>query len=107
MKKRLLVCAGLAALSLVASAPPNNDKKTETTGELLSPVRVEAAGKPVDTEVGHAHPLYADFDGDGKRDLLVGQFGSGILWIYLNVGNDAKPQFAAGTQFKGGRVPTG
>jgi hypothetical protein len=75
------------------------------------PVRVKAAGKPIDTEVGHAAPLVVDFDGDGKKDLLVGQFGDGILWFYKNVGTNAQPQYAAGVKFKAGRkegrVPTG
>lgn len=75
------------------------------------PVRVKAADKPIDTDVGHAAPLVVDFDGDGKNDLLVGQFGDGILWCYKNVGTNAQPQYAAGVKFKagqkGGRVPTG
>jgi hypothetical protein len=79
--------------------------------ELLPPVRLEAAGKPIDTDVGHAAPFVGDFYGSGKKDLLVGQFGDGILWIYRNIGTDAQPRFAAGVKFKkgkqDGRVPTG
>jgi len=80
--------------------------------ELLPPVRVEAAGKPIDAEkIGHAAPFVADFDGDGIKDLLVGQFHEGILRIYRNVGSSGQPQLAAGVKFKDGakdgRVPTG
>jgi len=81
------------------------------SGELLPPVRIEAGGKPIDTEVGHAAPFVADFDGDGVKDLLVGQFGDGILWIFRNEGTNAAPKLAAGVKFKdgaeAGRVPTG
>jgi hypothetical protein len=79
--------------------------------ELAAPERVEAAGKPIDTAVGHAAPYVGDFDGDKVPDLLVGQFGDGLLWIYRNEGTAAKPQLAAGVKFKDGRedgrVPTG
>src|SRR5262245_13221033 len=94
-------------LTLLAAGPPAPDHSQD----LLPPVRLQAAGKPIDTDVGHAAPFVADFDGDGVKDLLVGQFGDGILWVYRNLGTDANPRYAAGVKFKGGaadgRVPTG
>ena len=81
------------------------------SAELAPPVRIEAAGKPIDTDVGHAAPFVGDFDGDGVNDLVVGQFGDGILWIYRNEGSNASPKLAAGVKFKQGakegQVPTG
>ena len=96
-------------VALLALAPP--PAAPDFTKELLPPVRLQAAGKPIDTDVGHAAPCIADFDGDGVKDLLVGQFGDGILWFYKNLGTDAKPKYAAGVKFKNGAadgcVPTG
>ena len=96
----------LLTLALLAAGPPDTPN-----GELLPPVRLQAAGKVIDTEVGHAAPFVADFDGDGVKDLLVGQFGGGVLWVYKNLGTDANPKYAAGVKFKDGgpegRVPTG
>jgi hypothetical protein len=79
--------------------------------DLAAPVRIEAAGKPIDTEMGHAAPFVYDWDGDGVKDLLVGQFGNGILTIYRNEGTNAAPKLAAGVKFKAGGkdgvVPSG
>src|SRR5262245_3876680 len=55
--------------------------------------RINAGGRPIDVEAGHAGPLIVDWDGDGVRDLLVGEFGAGRLRIYLNKGTDAAPRF--------------
>jgi hypothetical protein len=96
----------LAGLLLLA-APGGGDPG----GELAPPVRLEAGGKPIDTDVGHAAPCVVDWDGDGVKDLLVGQFGGGVLWIFRNEGTNAAPSLAAGVKFKDGAkdgvVPTG
>ena len=98
---------GPLALALVGLAPPPD----APSKELEPPVRLTVAGKPIDTDIGHAAPFVGDFDGDGVKDLLVGQFGDGILWVYRNVGTNEKPKLAAGVKFKegkpDGRVPTG
>ncbi len=59
------------------------------------PVRVKAAGDFITTQVGHSAPYVYDFDGDGVRDLLVGQFGGGKLRIYRNAGTNKKPNYEA------------
>ena len=79
--------------------------------DLQKPVRIEAVGKAIDTQTGHAAPFVCDFDGDGVQDLLVGQFGGGQLWIYHNEGTNSQPKLAAGVKFKDGNkdgtVPCG
>jgi hypothetical protein len=96
----VLVLTGLVPMENIGLAP-----------DLAQPVRLEAAGKPIDTEIGHAAPFVCDFDGDKVKDLLVGQFGKGILWIYRNEGTNSQPKLAAGVKFKqgteDGRVPSG
>ncbi len=75
------------------------------------PFRAEMAGEVIDVEIGHAAPLAADFDEDGRFDLLVGQFGGGRLRIYRNVGENSDPKFEKfgwfKTGFTDGTVPSG
>src|SRR5438094_689107 len=106
MFRTILAAAALplAASSVYAASPP-------ASPPLAPPVRVEADGKPIDVEVGHAAPFFADFDGDGKPDLLVGQFGGGKLRVYPNAGDAKNPAFKEYTWFKAGAdlgvVPSG
>jgi hypothetical protein len=73
--------------------------------QFETPFRLEAGGKPIDVEIGHAAPYVVDWDGDGVRDLLVGQFGKGRCRIYKNTGTDQAPKFADFTFFEaGGKV---
>ena len=66
-----------------------------SAAEFERPVRLKADGVPVRVErPGFAAPCWADVDGDGKKDLLVGQFNTGKIRVFKNLG---KGQFAAGT----------
>ena len=100
--RRILVLVLMGLMAAVSAA---------ASDELAAPIRIEAAGKPIDTDVGHAAPFVCDFDGDGVQDLLVGQFGGGQLWIYRNEGTNVEPKLAAGVKFKeggkDGTVPCG
>ena len=65
-----------------------------TAAEFEQPVRLKAEGAAVRVESpGYAAPCWADVDGDGKQDLLVGQFAGGKIRVYRNLGDG---QLAAG-----------
>ena len=80
-RQPLSLMAGLVTVAALGSTP-------NTTEGLGPPFRVEANGKPIDVDIGHAAPLAADFDGDGRFDLLVGQFGEGKPRLYRNLGDN-------------------
>lgn len=80
--------------------------------ELAPPTNVEAGGEAIDTGgVGYAAPYYADFDGDGVKDLLLGEFFEGRLRIYKNLGTNDRPRFKDFVFFQDGaetgRIPAG
>jgi len=58
-------------------------------------------GSPLQVGVMSA-PSVVDWNGDGAKDLLVGQFTHGKIWLYLNQGTDADPIFNGGTLIESG-----
>ena len=51
--------------------------------EFEDPVRLKADTGPIRVESpGYASPSFADINGDGKKELLVGQFSRGNIWVY-------------------------
>ncbi len=66
-----------------------------TATEFELPVRLEGGGSAVRVESpGFAAPCWADVDGDGQKDLLVGQFNKGKMQLFKNLGDG---KLAAGT----------
>jgi FG-GAP-like repeat len=87
MKQRLLAALGLFCGSALCSA-----------SEFERPVRLKADGVAVRVESpGYAAPCWADIDGDGKKDLLVGQFNKGKIRLFKNLGDG---KLAAGVWLK-------
>ncbi|KPK64490.1 hypothetical protein AMJ83_01915 [candidate division WOR_3 bacterium SM23_42] len=59
------------------------------------PVYIEANGTPINVGYGgNASPFIIDWDGDGKQDLLLGQFNQGRVRFYPNIGTNYNPTFS-------------
>jgi hypothetical protein len=86
MRYRLLTTLGLfGCAALCGAAEPR----------FHPPVRLKADGVPIRVESpGYAAPCLADVDGDGKPDLLVGQFNGGKIQVFKGLGGG---KFAKGT----------
>jgi hypothetical protein len=72
-------------------------------GTFHAPVRLSAADGVIDSGAswGHSGPWVEDIDGDGKRDLVVGDF-SGLFRVYRNEGTNTKPRYAAAVNLQAG-----
>lgn len=96
-----VLLATLCSASLASAALP----------ELQEGVMLQAGGKPIEGEIGHLVPCVTDWDGDGRKDLAVGQFMNGQIKLFLNTGTDAAPVFRDSAFLRAGgaeiRLPCG
>ncbi len=90
-----------AAILLFPCSSTLTGQTPARSADLAAPVRIHAGDAPIDVTTGHAAPYVLDFDGDGKRDLLVGEFGNGTF------PNDELPDELAEGWKKGGRFANG
>ena len=83
MTMRLSVLLSLLAVVAFAETPVFD-----------APVAIEANGGPINVGTGgNASPFVVDWNGDGKQDLLLGQYDGGKIRFYENVGEDTAPAF--------------
>jgi len=71
-------------------------------GQLQEGVLLEADGAVINVEVGHLVPVAVDWNEDGRKDLLVGQFKDGKIGLYLNEGTDKAPKLKFAEYLKAG-----
>ncbi len=89
---------------IVVATRADEDAVEKRAADLAAPVPIMAGNSPIEVE-GYAAPFVGDFDGDGKQDLLVGQYGLGQLRIYRNLGSNVQPVFKDFEWFHaGGRI---
>jgi hypothetical protein len=96
--------AGRAADDLPVNVP--SDEPTRIERDLFeSPVRLAADDGIIDRgdAWGHAGPWVEDVNGDGVRDLIVGDF-SGLFAVYKNVGSNREPRYAKAVTLQAGGV---
>ena len=58
------------------------------------PIPIQASSANINVGYGgNASPFVIDWDGDGKQDLLLGQFDGGRIRFYANMGTNYNPTF--------------
>ena len=86
----ILICIGIVS-SLDSQTIPtfHTGKKIQYNGHNLRPIYTGA-------ESGYNHysvPCVADWNGDGSKDLLIGYFYKGWIYLYINSGTNSDPVF--------------
>jgi len=84
---------------------PNDEPVRVETNLFHPPVRLKAADGVIDSgpSWGHCGPWVVDIDGDGKNDLIVGDF-SGLFRFYKNEGTNQEPRYARAVNLQAGGV---
>jgi len=92
MKRLFLSTLVLGGLVALAGASPPGDKIAKAP-EFENPVRLMAGDTPIRVEApGYACPCWTDLKGDGKMQLLVGQFSGGKIRVFKHLdGNKFEP----------------
>jgi hypothetical protein len=91
MLLRLTIALALIAISgAVGPTPPTGPQSYRPTG--FEPPEVILDG----SEYGRMYPTFADIDGDGKIDMLVGNW-LGRLLVFRNKGTNSRPVYAKPT----------
>lgn len=80
--ERLIAATVILAVMSYAQAP-----------QFLAQKHLFAAGDTIRVEF-FSSPHVFDWDGDGDKDVLVGQFVNGHILLYDNVGSNNDPLFA-------------
>ena len=113
MKIRLIIFLAILATADAAAQNPDTDKIGTSNfvgmkkianshipgAPLLSqPQQIVGTRQEIRTEKhGLIYPAFYDWDGDGKKDLLLGEFESGetgsYIKVYINQGTDAAPSY--------------
>ena len=74
-----------------------NEGTRHSPAFAASNTAVTAGGKPLQIRDGHCTPVIADWDGDGRWDILSGAATGAVYW-FRNVGKPGRPEFAAAVE---------
>jgi hypothetical protein len=108
--KQAGLTAALLALAGVARAQEGvpydvaqDEPRGGAKGSFHAPTRLGAADGVIDSGAawGHSGPWVEDVDGDGLRDLVVGDF-SGLFRFYRNHGTNRKPSYTSAVNLQAG-----
>jgi len=97
MRKLIFLTLFLAVIFSMDQA--FGDEPTLKSGRLLT---LTGGALSVDR---HSAPEIVDWNNDGKKDILIGQFAYGYIWLFINTGTELNPAFTSGVKLMVGASP--
>jgi hypothetical protein len=67
---------------------------------FLDSVRIQAGSEDLKAGDNYSAPCVVDWNGDGRKDLIVGSDRVGGVYFYANEGSDDEPIFSAGIRMR-------
>lgn len=103
MKAKLLILIATLAMASPLHAEEQKEKGSATADRSLfeEPVQLLADGEPINLmpenakeglKSWYASPAFHDVDGDGRVDLVSGEY-YGRIWVFRNTGSNAHPVY--------------
>jgi hypothetical protein len=83
-----------------AEVRSNFQKLFSTPPPFNALVKLKAGNTTMKVDTYTSVPCVVDWNGDGKKDLLVGCFYNGNVYLYQNSGTNNSPVFTTGTKLK-------
>ncbi len=96
---RIMILAACFALLFLSGGSARADAP-----DLLAGVYIQDGLSPLAVD-RHSAPEVVDWNNDGAKDLVVGQFGYGYIWLFLNQGTDSSPVFNGGAYIEANNSP--
>jgi len=97
MRTVTLFASGLIFLVLFSAARAD-------LPEIRAAGKIEAGSNPLQVD-RYSVPTVADWNNDGKKDLIVGQYMWGHVSLFVNHGTDLNPSFDGGRLIRSGEEP--
>lgn len=88
--KTLVLATLLFEISFSSNLEWGAFKEIKANGKTINLIEDDAFDM---YDVGYPSPTFADWDGDGINDLLVGQCNKGRIRFYKNIGSNEEPKF--------------
>lgn len=74
------------------------------TPDLELKGKIQSGAQPLKVDQ-YSVPTIVDWNDDGAKDLIVGQYMWGYVWIYLNQGTNLNPTFGRGQKITSSGEP--